>query len=316
MVLQENNHRDIFIKKLERKLKDKDLTEHLITFYEKQIEEMVVSLFLYHLNDSVCLSDDYLTKYSFLLKNNHYLEATHKNRLIKTRDISSFELFEETFNHYFDELKKDLVETKNFEKILNDKNEIINEFRKTKHLNEVKSSFLKLRKNFIISKIMDLSTVLFLGICFSLIYQLGLNVITLSIAILFGISFTLIQSSGEYLEKNRFKYNVNKVLPKTFMKSINFISSIYMILYVLGTICLSFITIGMLSKQSHAIFGFENDIISQITIFVISGIASYWEFRKAVYNKRYFMFKDLESKKDKNDIYVFLNYIESKKMHP
>lgn len=311
----ENKTNDVeldFQRKLERKIKDKDLVEHLISFYDKQIEELVVSIFLFHLDGEACLSDEYLTRYSFLLKNEHYLEANHKNRFVKTRDIAKFEMFDVYFEKHFDEIKTDFKDCEAFDKILKDKDDILNEFQKTKNINEIKEHFLKLRKNNFSSRFMDLSTVLFLGVCFSLLYQLGINKTTIGIAFALSITFTFIQSSGYIFETNRFKYKVNKIFPKTFMKSLNFVSSLYMSCYVFATLIMLLGTSLFIANYSSLVFGFEVDYVSEALTFFISSISGYWQFRRAIYEKRYFMTKLLEKKKSKDEMLHFFENINNK----
>lgn len=303
----------IFQRKLEKKIKDSDLVAHLTAFYDKQIEEMVISLFLYHLSKNICLSDEFLTKYSFLFRNEHYIEAIHKQRLIKVRDLSKFELFEIYFERHFEDLKTEFEGCENFAQIIDDKNEMIEEFHKTKELNEAKERYLKLRKEPIGSRIMDVCTFLFLGICMSLIYQVGLNSTTISIAVGAAVTFNFIQSAGEYFEKVRFKYRINKILPKTFIKSINAISSIYLTLYLVFTSFILGIITFSIAMQADIVFGFEQEYIGEVIAFCVSYLAGYWQFRKAVYNQRYFMFKKLEESKSKDDMYVFYNSLIGKK---
>lgn len=307
MFKKNKNEEKAFRRNLEKRLKDNHLVEHLISFYDKQIEEMVISLFLYHLNNDVCLSDDYLTRYSFLLKNEHYLEANHRNRFSKTREFSNFDLFELYFERHFEKIKEGMEECDGFEGILNDKKEIMVCFHETKELNEKKENFLKLRKNPILSKFMDVITIMFLGLGFSLLYQIGINNITLSIAVCCGLTFSFIQSSGEYFEKNRFKYKINKIFPKTFVKSINFVSSLYMSLYLLITVFMLVFTAALIAGHANAVFGFENEMISKVSCFLLTLLSGYWQFRKSIYEKRYFMFKNLERRKSRDDIYKLLN---------
>ena len=291
-------------RKLEKELKSKEYSDALFNSYSHQIKELAVLFAIKYSTEEEVSKETELSKYSFLLSKENYIEHAEKEIEKKVKELSIVDCFKEIFNKELIQLN--FKENKESKK---EKEKMFMLFEEEHDMKGKKRYYLEMKKNKMISKVMEFAAIMFSGVCIALLYNVGMTEYLVSLSILLALSFTFISSTGEFFENIRFQHKIQKVMPNKLKKGLNFVSFCYFIIFSLFTIILCVSSYIVLIEKMDLVFGLKNEETRNIIVMILFLLTTYWHFRSSVYQKRYSVFKKFEEDNSKEDVKQFLTHI-------
>lgn len=308
------NDLSLFKKKLERKLKDRELAEATFNFYNRTTEEIAMMIFFKNVSEETSKESELIYKHSFLYSNHTYMEHYYNEIEKKVIELSFFTCFKYALTKHLDDITKDHQLSDEELKNIEDKKEsLFSLFDKRNDVLKKEYTFLKMKKNRCANTFVEICMLAFFLLSGSVAIENGTFPFFISLATLIAVHLTITKATGQHFEKIKFRKRLMQIFPSKIQRGINAISILYLIGLAISVLTSFLVLFSFFYGQSQGYVLVDYPITYMLIISILQALTSVWFFFDGVFEKRYFLFKRFELKHTFEEKETFLEFVRPSK---